>query len=200
MFEIMPAVMSFGDLIGNGATYRLAFTLSNVGNDSARFRIGRRTSLRKGQQEQTHTLRVLYRPGPLAPGMRARLLVEITTGENGTLTDEVEIITEHRIFRLPVRARVTHADNLAPGVRKMQGSTTASDLKPSVTHSSQKQGMANISLTGAQSQVDSFPNTSNSKMKGNTGTKKLLSYNAELPADDREAEELMLAQMRAGDA
>merc|ERR1711991_1312702 len=71
------------------------------GVESARFRV---------KQPSTDGLRVVFKPGPVAPGMLARLEVEFAlpgdTSLLGEVLDEVVITTEADVFHVPISARV----------------------------------------------------------------------------------------------
>ena len=51
-------------------------------------------------------MRVLYRAGPLAAGMHAKLDVEFAASGVGEVADHFELVTEHQIIRVPIRAEI----------------------------------------------------------------------------------------------
>ena len=99
-FELFPEKLDMG-VLAVSSVYRLGFSLRNVGVESARFRV---------KQPSTDGLRVVFKPGPVAPGMLARLEVEFAlpgdTSLLGEVLDEVVITTEADVFHVPISARV----------------------------------------------------------------------------------------------
>ncbi|XP_074656457.1 sperm-associated antigen 17-like [Tubulanus polymorphus] len=123
-FALLPTRVNFGTL-REGYTYHYNVHLKNVGIDACRFKIR--------QPPPSTGLRVIFNPGLVAAGMKAKLTLEIyaiavgVEGEFGTgsIMHDLEITTETEILTLPIRAIVMTAnecDNeqpsaLAKGVR-----------------------------------------------------------------------------------
>ncbi|KAM9003095.1 sperm-associated antigen 17 [Sarcophilus harrisii] len=105
VFHLIPPEVNFG-ILKEGHTYITTVKLKNVGVDFCRFQVK--------QPPPSTGLKVTYTPGPVAPGLQVDLQVEIfamAVGENvhkglGTISYNIEIITEHEILLLPVEATV----------------------------------------------------------------------------------------------
>ncbi|XP_072500601.1 sperm-associated antigen 17 isoform X2 [Notamacropus eugenii] len=104
-FHLLPPEVNFG-VLKEGHTYAATVKLKNVGVDFCRFQVK--------QPPPSTGLKVIYTPGPVASGLQVDLQVEIfamAVGENaskglGTISYNIEIITEHEILLLPVEAIV----------------------------------------------------------------------------------------------
>ncbi|XP_068945377.1 sperm-associated antigen 17 [Petaurus breviceps papuanus] len=104
-FHLLPPEVNFG-VLKEGHTYAVTVKLKNVGVDFCRFQVK--------QPPPSTGLKVTYTPGPVASGLQVDLQVEIfamAVGENaskglGTISYSIEIITEHEILLLPVKAIV----------------------------------------------------------------------------------------------
>ncbi|XP_027722514.1 sperm-associated antigen 17 isoform X2 [Vombatus ursinus] len=104
-FHLLPPEVNFG-VLKEGHTYAATVKLRNVGVDFCRFQVK--------QPPPSTGLKVTYTPGPVASGLQVDLQVEIfatAVGENaskglGTISYNIEIITEHEILLLPVEAIV----------------------------------------------------------------------------------------------
>nr|XP_020858672.1 sperm-associated antigen 17 isoform X2 [Phascolarctos cinereus] len=104
-FHLLPSEVNFG-VLKEGHTYAATVKLRNVGVDFCRFQVK--------QPPPSTGLKVTYTPGPVASGLQVDLQVEIfamAVGENaskglGTISYNIEIITEHEILLLPVEAIV----------------------------------------------------------------------------------------------
>uniref|UniRef100_A0A4X2KND6 Sperm associated antigen 17 n=1 Tax=Vombatus ursinus TaxID=29139 RepID=A0A4X2KND6_VOMUR len=105
-FHLLPPEVNFG-VLKEGHTYAATVKLRNVGVDFCRFQVK--------QPPPSTGLKVTYTPGPVASGLQVDLQVEIfatAVGENaskglGTISYNIEIITEHEILLLPVEG-LTH--------------------------------------------------------------------------------------------
>ncbi|XP_040450924.1 sperm-associated antigen 17 [Falco naumanni] len=104
-FHLIPPRATLG-VLREGCTYAATVILKNVGVNFSRFRV---------KQPPPHTgLRVLYTPGPVAPGLQVELEVEIfatvsrgeDTGGLEEVSHDIEIVTETETLLLPVRATV----------------------------------------------------------------------------------------------
>ncbi|XP_056675243.1 sperm-associated antigen 17 isoform X2 [Monodelphis domestica] len=104
-FHLLPPEVNFG-VLKEGQTYAATVKLRNVGVDFCRFQVK--------QPPPSTGLKVTYTPGPVASGLQVDLQVEIfamAVGENaskgiGTISYNIEIVTEHEILLLPVEAIV----------------------------------------------------------------------------------------------
>ncbi|XP_043860413.1 sperm-associated antigen 17 [Dromiciops gliroides] len=104
-FHLLPSEVNFG-VLKEGHTYVATVKLKNVGVDFCRFQVK--------QPPPSTGLKVTYTPGPVASGLQVDLQVEIfamAVGENaskglGTISYNIEIVTEHEILLLPVEAIV----------------------------------------------------------------------------------------------
>ncbi|XP_063954686.1 sperm-associated antigen 17-like isoform X2 [Lytechinus pictus] len=107
-FELVPGEVNFGTL-REGCTYAFQVNLKNVGVDSCRYKIR--------QPPPGTGLQVVYTPGPVAAGMKAKLdlvLYAIAVGVEGesgrgSIDHHIEIITETELMYLPVSADVLTA-------------------------------------------------------------------------------------------
>ncbi|XP_071495561.1 sperm-associated antigen 17-like [Diadema antillarum] len=117
-FELVPGEVNFGTL-REGCTYAFQVHLKNVGVDSCRYKIK--------QPPPGTGLQVVYTPGPVAAGMKAKLelvLYAIAVGVEGesgrgTIDHHLEITTEMEVLYLPYDDK-THAGfqpKSAAGVR-----------------------------------------------------------------------------------
>lgn len=109
-FELLPAYVDFGNL-RDGYTYRFPVQLKNTGVDSCRFKLD--------QPPPATSMNVMYKPGPVAAGMKTTLMIEIYAiasgvgGESGVrmLEHNLKIVTETHHVSLPIRASVLTADD-----------------------------------------------------------------------------------------
>ncbi|XP_067675915.1 sperm-associated antigen 17-like [Haliotis asinina] len=106
--NLLPEDVDFG-VLKEGYTYSFTVYLKNTGVDSCRFKL---------QQPPPATgLRVIYKPGPVAAGMKAELTLELyaiavgVEGESGVgiVSHDLIIVTETDVLRLPIRATVLTA-------------------------------------------------------------------------------------------
>jgi hypothetical protein len=124
-FTIQPQHIDIGDL-SEGAVYRTTLVLRNASQATGRFRLGRRGRPSEDPEDEglsepgcdskSHRVRVVYRPGPLAPGIKRTLEVEIAAmtpvpagSSSTTVEDFVEVVGEDQIVRVPLRGRVVAA-------------------------------------------------------------------------------------------
>lgn len=127
-FELLPERVYFGTL-KEGNTYSFTVHMKNTGVDACRFKMK--------QPPPSTGLKVIYRPGPVAAGMKVELNVEIyaiavgVEGESGVgmISHNLVITTETDHLYLPITATVLTADEYdnrstdspqggkAPGVR-----------------------------------------------------------------------------------
>ena len=111
-FEVTPEIINLGRLCA-GCLYKTTAMVKNVGADTSRFRLTRRNQpldgagkYDGGRDSDIHKMRVLYRAGPLAAGMHAKLDVEFAASGVGEVADHFELVTEHQIIRVPIRAEI----------------------------------------------------------------------------------------------
>jgi len=79
-------------------------------NDCGRFQVKQPVVY---SHDQSNRIRVLFRPGPVAPGMSRRLEVEFTAVNLGHYSNQIVIATEKDIFRFAVTANVIPKDEYA---------------------------------------------------------------------------------------
>ena len=108
-FELHPARLNFG-ILAERKIYRARLTLTNICGSNARYRVTRRNQSSQledgGHDTENHKLRVIFKPGAVAPGMRSILDVEIATSGPCIIDDFVEVVSEYQVFRVPVVAEV----------------------------------------------------------------------------------------------
>ncbi|KAJ3033106.1 Sperm-associated antigen 17 [Rhizophlyctis rosea] len=79
--------------------------LTNVGNDSTRFKVRQVKGL-EGEEE----VRVGFKPGPVAPGMHTKLSITLQASAKGQdqrqLRTEFQIVTETEIMHVGVSANI----------------------------------------------------------------------------------------------
>ncbi|XP_044531471.1 sperm-associated antigen 17 [Gracilinanus agilis] len=135
-FHLLPPEVNFG-VLKEGQTYATTVKLRNIGVDFCRFQVK--------QPPPSTGLKVIYTPGPVASGLQVDLQVEIfamAVGENagkgiGTISYNIEIVTEHEILLLPVEATVLtpHAydsrpESFPPGKENPSIRRVSTILKP----------------------------------------------------------------------
>ncbi|XP_069744518.1 sperm-associated antigen 17 isoform X3 [Narcine bancroftii] len=104
-FEIFPREVNFG-VLQEGFTYAYTVSLKNVGIDSCRYRIK--------QPPPSTGLRVYFKPGPVAAGLKTDLEIKLyamaigleSNKGAGYLCHHVEIQTEAEVLFLPITATV----------------------------------------------------------------------------------------------
>lgn len=135
---LLPEEVDFG-VLKEGNTYAFTVYLKNTGVDTCRFKVK--------QPPPATGLRVVYKPGPIAAGMKADLSIELyaiavgVEGETGvgSIRHDLEIVTETDILFLPVAATVLTAyefDNRSansPRGGKSPGARLMSTKPPSTT-------------------------------------------------------------------
>ncbi|XP_076077508.1 sperm-associated antigen 17-like isoform X7 [Mytilus galloprovincialis] len=105
---LLPQEVDFG-VLKEGNTYSYTIHLKNTGVDSGRFKLK--------QPPPSTGLRVVYKPGPIAAGMKTELNLEIyaiavgVEGESGvgSISHELEIVTETDVLFLPISATILTA-------------------------------------------------------------------------------------------
>lgn len=123
-FTLQPQVAQFGT-VTRGLTYRMALMLTNTGVESGRFVVSQ-PALPKGSDM---LLRVLYRPGIVAPGMQKKLELELYAGEEGDFANSVTIRTPRFTFNLPVIAVVVDPNTDTPNTHGTANGGDVSDTQ-----------------------------------------------------------------------
>ncbi|XP_052284814.1 sperm-associated antigen 17-like isoform X3 [Dreissena polymorpha] len=102
---LLPEEVDFG-VLKEGNTYAFTVLLKNTGVDTCRYKIK--------QPPPATGIRIIYKPGPVAAGMKAEIEVEIyaiavgVEGESGvgSVRHELEIVTETDVIFLPITANI----------------------------------------------------------------------------------------------
>ncbi|XP_056016107.1 sperm-associated antigen 17-like isoform X6 [Ostrea edulis] len=135
---LFPEEVEFG-VLREGYTYCYTVYLKNTGVDSCRFRIK--------QPPPATGLRINYKPGPIAAGMRVELNVELyaiavgVEGEMGvgSVRHDLEIVTQTDVLFLPISATVLtayeydHRSPNSPKGGKSNGAKLVSTKPPATT-------------------------------------------------------------------
>lgn len=135
---LLPDEVDFG-VLKEGNRYAFSVFLKNTGVDSCRYKLR--------QPPPATGLRIVYKPGPIAAGMKAELEIELyaiavgVEGDSGvgSISHDLEIVTETDILFLPISATVltAHAyDNRNPNHPqggKSPGTRLVSTKPPSTT-------------------------------------------------------------------
>ena len=108
-FALLPDRVDFGTL-KEGNTYSFTVHMKNTGVDACRFKMK--------QPPPSTGLKIIYRPGPVAAGLKVELHVEIyaiavgVEGDRGvgSVAHELSITTETDHMFLPITATVLTAD------------------------------------------------------------------------------------------
>ncbi|XP_041352537.1 sperm-associated antigen 17-like isoform X2 [Gigantopelta aegis] len=136
--SLVPEEVNFG-VLREGNTYSVTVNLKNTGIDSCRFNVK--------QPPPATGLIVLYKPGPVAAGLKTELNLELyaiavgVEGDSGvgTINHELIIVTETDILKLPITAIVLTGydyDNRSPDSPmggKSPGTRLVSTKPPSTT-------------------------------------------------------------------
>ncbi|KAL4233858.1 Sperm-associated antigen 17 [Mactra antiquata] len=104
---LLPEEVDFG-VLKEGNTYAFTVMLKNTGVDTCRYKLK--------QPPPATGIRVIYKPGPVAAGMKAEIDVEIyaiavgVEGETGvgSIRHELEIVTETDVLFLPITANILY--------------------------------------------------------------------------------------------
>jgi hypothetical protein len=99
LVEVVPGQCRFGPL-RVGSVYRMAFYLRNLDVDVTRFNV----------YVKSDFVSVKHQPGHLAPGMAAKIVVEILAKGPAKIEQLVEIKVKAHIIRVPVTARIFDAE------------------------------------------------------------------------------------------
>lgn len=100
LVEVTPGICRFGP-VRQGGVYRMAFYVRNLDVDVTRFNV---TPL-KSEFVQAH-----HQPGQIAPGMAAKIVVEVAAKQPGKVEQLVEVRIKAHVVRVPVTARILEAE------------------------------------------------------------------------------------------
>jgi hypothetical protein len=101
LVEVTPGTCRFGP-VRQGGVYRMHFFLRNLDVDVTRFSVGR--------IDPKSFVNVQYQPGHIAPGMAAKVTVEIVASAPGVVEQLVEARMKAHVVRIPVTARILEAE------------------------------------------------------------------------------------------
>lgn len=97
-FLLHPQECNFGRVCV-GSKYVMRLTLMNGGIDGSRFQV-----------RKPKGVEVRYKTGMVAAGMSIVLQVVLSRDQVGTLDEQIQIVTENEVFRLPLSAAVLAED------------------------------------------------------------------------------------------
>jgi len=100
LVEVTPGICRFGP-VRQGGVYRMGFFLRNLDVDVTRFNV---TPLK------SEFVKVSHQPGQIAPGMAAKVVVEIMAKQPGKVEQLVEVRVKAHVIRVPVTARILEAE------------------------------------------------------------------------------------------
>merc|ERR1719265_2042808 len=100
LVEVTPGTCRFGP-VRQGGVYRMNFFLRNTDVDVTRFNV---------VQLKSDFVKVTHQPGQIAPGMAAKIVVEILAKQPGRVEQLVEIRVKAHVIRVPVTARILEAE------------------------------------------------------------------------------------------
>jgi len=101
-FNVMPSVLKFG-LLRTDQTFELVITMKN--EDSVAHRINLKPMSDK------RVTAALEEMGPVAPGMIRKVLVSISSKEEGIIKETLHIVTKSDIFKIPIEAHILTPEN-----------------------------------------------------------------------------------------
>ena len=96
VLEISPAVIDFGDVF-LGQVHSRKVVLKNEDSLMVRLMI---------KQPKIQDVKVIFRPGPIAPGMISKLMVELSCRAEGEIRSEFEVYCKSEIYTIPITANV----------------------------------------------------------------------------------------------
>jgi len=100
LVEVTPGACRFGPL-RLGAMYRMSIYVRNLDVDVTRFNV---------MPVKSDFVRVSYTPGHLAPGMAAKIVVEIAALSPAKIEQLVEVRLKAHVVSVPVTARIFDAE------------------------------------------------------------------------------------------
>ena len=89
---MVPPKLTFNILEPN-KIYKQSVSITNAGLDTARFSV---------KQPQSKNVRVVFTPGPIAPGMSVRLDVEVVAGSEMEQKEEFRIDSENEFYVISI--------------------------------------------------------------------------------------------------
>ena len=102
LLEITPSSIHFGNiLLGQVTSSKLI--VKNEESTLIRFMV---------RQPNIKEAKVIYRPGPIAPGMITKFIVEFTAKELGNISGEFEVLCKSEIYTIPINASVVNDEAL----------------------------------------------------------------------------------------
>lgn len=102
-FAVQPVHVQMGE-IQLGHTYRATVSLVNTSSEKGRFKV------LQPSNSGGNFVHAMYQPGPLAPGLKRRVEVEMYATQMGDIRSELIVQTEKMVYRLPISARVVPTD------------------------------------------------------------------------------------------
>jgi len=100
LVEVTPGTCRFGP-VRQGGVYRMSFYLRNLDVDVTRFSVSK---------VKSEFVNVIYQPGHIAPGMAAKVMVEIVAKQPGIVEQLVEVRMKAHVVRVPVTAKIFEAE------------------------------------------------------------------------------------------
>lgn len=108
LFALFPTKVDFGT-VKQGNSYKTHLSLTNVGFDTGRFKV-----------QTPPNLKVNFLKGPVAPGITAKIDVEINPQEVGRFEYELNISTEAEVFKVPIAVQVSSdTESVAKGITRV---------------------------------------------------------------------------------
>jgi len=100
LVEVTPGNCRFGP-VRQGRVYRMYFYLRNLDVDVTRFNV---------TPVKSECVNVTHQPGQIAPGMAAKIVVEIIAKGPGKVEQLVEVAVKAHVIRVPVTALILEAE------------------------------------------------------------------------------------------
>ena len=122
VLEITPAALDFGDVF-LGEVHSLKVVLRNEDSLLMRFLI---------KQPKNPDFKVIFRPGPIAPGMVSKLIVELACRAIGEVKTEFEVYCKSEIYTVNITANIVGEESegkherIKGLVRKVRGNALPS--------------------------------------------------------------------------
>jgi hypothetical protein len=111
-FEFEPSQMWFGEM-RQGNVYRMTCSLKNVGVEPGKFQV---RVLDEEEGSTSTILQTYVRPGPLAPGMKKRIDVQVYADSEGDFVRQLEVRTEKATFTVPITGTIVAARPSSSGL------------------------------------------------------------------------------------
>jgi hypothetical protein len=102
LLEITPDAANFGNVMV-GQVASLILMVKNEDCTLVRFAV---------KQPIVKEVRVVYRPGPIAPGMITKFIVELSSKDVGKIAAEFEVLCKSEIYTIPILANVVGDESL----------------------------------------------------------------------------------------